>query len=235
MHADVVIWGTVEIPYRYSFSQRKTLGISVHPDLSVTVKTPHGTSLETIREYVLRRGGWIRRAWRDFELYLPKQPERRYVSGETHRYLGRQYRLKLEQGEAESVKCLRGYLWVITREEPTPERAKLLLDGWYRDHAKAVFHERLLACHQRAAREGIILPLLQIRKMASRWGSFSAAGRITLNLALIKAPKECIDYVIIHELCHFKVKHHGTRFWKLMAGMMPDYEQRRAKLNQFAE
>jgi predicted metal-dependent hydrolase len=235
MQADTITWGTVEIPYRYSFSQRKTLGISVHPDMSITVKAPHGTSTETIQGFVHRRGSWINRAWRDFEQYLPKQPPRRYVSGETHRYLGRQYRLKLVQGEADSVKCLRGYLWVMTKDEPAPERAKALLESWYRSHAQAVFQERLLVCHQRAAREGIILPILQIRKMASRWGSFSAAGRITLNLALIKAPKECIDYVILHELCHFREKHHGPRFWKLLHRLMPDFEERRSKLNLYAE
>jgi predicted metal-dependent hydrolase len=77
-------------------------------------------------------------------------------------------------------------------------------------------------------------PELIIRKMSSRWGSFSAAGRITLNLELIKAPKECIDYVILHELCHFKVKHHGPNFWKLMERLLPDYDERRTKLNLLA-
>jgi predicted metal-dependent hydrolase len=235
MHADVITWGTVEIPYRYSFSRRKTLGISVHPDLSVTVKAPLGTSPEIIQKFVHRRGGWINRAWRDFEQYLPKQPPRQYISGETHRYLGRQYRLKLKQGEMDSVKCLRGYMWVTTKEEPTPERARSLLDGWYRSHAKAVFQERLLTCHQRTAREKIPLPALLIRSMISRWGSFSSAGRITLNLALIKAPKECIDYVILHEMCHFKEKHHGPRFWKLLHCLMPDFEARRKKLNLYVD
>ena len=232
---DCVTWGTVEIPYHYFHSRRKTVGISVHPDLSVTVRTPHGTSIETIRQFVHRRGGWISRAWRNFEQYLPKQPERRFISGETHRYLGRQYRLKVELGETDAVKCLRGYLWVTTKEDPAPERAKALLEDWYRHHARKIFQERLLVCHQRVQREGIPFPAVLIRKMTSRWGSYSVAGRITLNLALIKAPKECIDYVIIHELCHFKVKHHGPKFWKLLHRLMPDFEERRKKLNLFGE
>lgn len=232
---DSITWGTVEIPYRYTHSSRKTLAISVHPDLSVTVKAPRDTTIETIRAFVHRRGGWIRKAWRDFEQYLPKQPERRYISGESHRYLGRQYRLKIDQGEVEAVKCLRGYLWITAKDEPTPELAKIMLEDWYRQHAKNIFHERLMACHQRVLREGIPLPALLIRKMVSRWGSYSSAGRITLNLALIKAPKECIDYVIIHELCHHKVKHHGPKFWRLLHRLMPDFEERRRKLNLFAD
>lgn len=235
MQRDIVTWGTVEIPFSYQFSRRRTLAISVHPDLSITVNAPQGTGLDTIREYVSRRGGWISKARRDFEQYLPKQPPRRYVSGETHRYLGRQYRLKLEQGETESVKCLRGYLFVVTKGDPTPERAKLLLDAWYRAHAKVVFADRLQVCQQRVEREGILLPSMVVRRMSGRWGSFSSSGCITLNLELIKVPKECIDYVIMHELCHFKEKHHGPRFWKLLHRFMPEFEERRKKLNSYSE
>jgi len=234
-HTDNIKWGTLDISYRYCFLRRKTLTLSVHPDLSVLVKAPSGTNIDVIRNFVHRRGGWISKAWREFEQYLPKQPRRRYISGETHRYLGRQYRLKAQQGDADSVKCLRGYLWVTTKSKPIPKRVKTLLQGWYRDHAKIVFRERLSICHQKLSREKIPLPALQIKRMACRWGSFSLAGRITLNLELIKVPKEYIDYVIFHELCHFKIKNHSPKFWKFMKQLMPDFEERRRKLNLYAD
>ena len=119
---DRIAWGTIEIPYQINFSKRKTLGISVHPDLSVVVKAPVGTNPEVIRRFITRRGGWIQKSWKVFEQYLPKQPPRRYISGETHRYLGRQYRLKVVQGERDSVKCLRGHFWVTTRRVPRAKR-----------------------------------------------------------------------------------------------------------------
>jgi predicted metal-dependent hydrolase len=231
---DSVTWGAVEITYRYHRVRRRTLSISVYPDLSVTVRVPLKTGLETMRRFVLKKAAWISKAWRNFEVYLPKQPPRRYISGETHRYLGRQYRLRVEQGTEDAVKCTRGYLWATTKGEPTPKRAKVLLYAWYRVHARIVFEERLTDCHKKIAKEGIPFPGLSIRQMVSRWGSFSASGRITLNLLLIMVPKECIDYVILHELCHFKVRRHGPRFWKLMERLMPDYEERRRKLNAFA-
>ena len=233
--SDSITWGNVEITYHYSHCRRKTVGITVHPDLSVMVRAPHGTSLETIRDFVHRRGAWIKKAQRDFEQFLPKQPDRRYIAGETHRYLGRQYRLKVETAETESVKCLRGYLWVKTKGEITPERTKELLENWSRQHAQVVFQERLALCLQRVQREDIPSPGMQIRKMTSRWGSYSSKGLVTLNLELIKASKECIDYVIVHELCHHKVKHHGPKFWKLLQRLMPDYEDRRKALNLYAE
>jgi len=230
-YVDTAIWGMLEIPYQYRFSPRKTLAISVHPDLAVKINAPFGTSRETIRHFVRRRGGWIRRRWREFEQYLPQQPARRYISGESHRYLGRQYRLKVRQGDTDSVKCLRGCLWVITRTEALPERVKILLDGWYRSHAGVIFHERLQVCHEKTKRLGIASPALRIRLMSSRWGSYSEKGCITLNLKLIQAPKDCIDYVIIHELCHAKVKNHSQSFWRLLRRLMPDFEERRKKLN----
>lgn len=231
---DSVRWGNTTIPYRYSYAKRKTLGISVHPDLTVTVKAPEGTPPEAIREKIRQRGPWIKQAWRDFELYLPKQPVRQYVSGETHRYLGRQYRLKVVEGDVPSVRCLRGYFWVVTTDT-SPVRVEQLLENWYREHARAIFKERLDVCLRMAAREGVQEPMLRIQKMTSRWGSCSEKGRILLNLELIKAPKDCIDYVIIHELCHLKEKHHGPKFWRLLEKLMPDYEDRRKKLNMFAD
>ena len=232
---DRVSWGTIEIAYQAYFSKRKTLTISVHPDLSVVVKAPVGTNPQDIRRFITRRGGWIQKSWRVFEQYLPKQPPRRYISGETHRYLGRQYRLKVAHGEEDSVKCLRGHFWVTTRREPQADKVKELLDSWYRSHARNIFQERLLVCHRKVSKMGIPMPSLVIRRMVSRWGSFSTAGRITLNLRLIATPPECTDYVILHELCHFKIKHHGSPFWRLMERLMPDYEERRKKLNRYVE
>ena len=135
----------------------------------------------------------------------------------------------------DTVKCLRGYMWVTTKGEPSMEKIKTLLEGWYRAHASTMFRERLLVCHQKMRKENIPFPMLVIRRMAKRWGSLSSTSRITLNPLLITATKECIDYVILHELCHFKIKHHGSRFWRLMEHLMPDYEERRKKLNLYAE
>ena len=234
MH-DMVRWGRVEIPYTYQLSKRKTLAINVHPNLAVEVLAPLETPVEVIRTRVAKRGAWIQKAWREFELYLPKQPPRRYINGESHRYLGRQYRLHAEQGDENSVKCLRGYLRVISRHEPTPELIKSQLSDWYREHAHRVFRERLTECCKIASLEGIQQPPFTIRTMASRWGSCSNKGRINLNLALIKATKDCIDYVIMHELCHHKVKHHGPPFWKLLHRLMPDFEERRKKLKLYSD
>ncbi|MBW9267389.1 MAG: M48 family metallopeptidase [Candidatus Thiodiazotropha sp. (ex. Lucinisca nassula)] len=228
---DQVHWGRTVIDYEYRFADRKTLAITVHPDLRVTVVAPEGTDLDTIRKKVHKRGAWVRKQQREFELYLPKQPARRFINGESHRYLGRQYRLRAERGGENSVKCLRGYFRITTKDKPNPALAKKHLDRWYRSRADEVFNQRLDVCSERAAREGISRPGLKIRWMQKRWGSCAPEGIIMLNLELIKAPKECIDYVVMHELCHLKEAHHGPKFWSLLKRLMPDYLEKRKKLN----
>jgi predicted metal-dependent hydrolase len=229
---DRVRWGRLDIAYEVCFGRRKTLAISVHPELRVSAAAPQGADLEVIRHKVRKHGAWIRAQWRELELYLPKQPPRAYVNGETHRYLGRQYRLRAEQGPTDSVQCLRGYLRVTTRSEPNPTLVKQRLMAWYRERAVKVFAERLDLCCARAMRDGIPRPTLRIRRLQKRWGSCDPGGVITLNLDLIRAPTEGIDYVITHELCHLKESHHGPCFCALLAKLMPGFEQLRERLNR---
>jgi predicted metal-dependent hydrolase len=123
---------------------------------------------------------------------------------------------------------------VSVPSEVDPVKIKVLVEGWYSIRAAEVFQERLMVCSEKAARVGIVAPSPAIRKMASRWGSCSPKGRITLNVELMKAPKECIDYVILHELCHLKERHHGPRYWSLLRRLVPDFEEVRTRLNQLA-
>jgi predicted metal-dependent hydrolase len=231
---DSVIWEATEISYRYYCSRRRrTLGISVYPDLSILVRAPFGTSQDVIRRFVLDRLRWIITVRRRFEQRIPPEPLR-YRTGEIHHYAGKEHRLEVSRGQRDCVTCLTGRLLVTTRREPTEERTKKLLEAWYLARANILFDDRLVACHERAAHEGIPLPALRIRKMRTRWGTFSSKGVVTLNLLLVMMPIEYLDYVIFHELCHYKVRCHGPRFWNLLRRLLPDCDERRKKLNTYA-
>jgi predicted metal-dependent hydrolase len=231
---DLVTWEGSEISYRYYCSRRRrTLGISVRPDLSVLVRAPYGTSRDKVRAFLLEHAGWIVRTQQRLGRQGHSEPLN-YRSGETHHYAGRHYRLEVNQGQRDSVTCLSDRLVVTVRQEPSEEKTKKLLDAWYRARADILFHERLTVCHRWAASEGIPLPTLMIRKMRTRWGSYSSKGRVTLNLLLALVPIECLDYVILHELCHYKVGRHGPRFWGLLKRLMPDCEERKRTLNTYA-
>ena len=159
-----------------------------------------------------------------------KPPEPRYGNGEMHPYLGQMYPLDVLPGGKASATFLSGRFRITTKGEPTAENVRKLLDRWYRAQAEIIFHERLAACHPRMPKD-IPLPPLRIRPMKTRWGSLSPRGSVTLNLWLVTMPLECLDYVIMHELCHVKIKSHGPRFWKLLERFLPDCRQRRKELN----
>src|SRR5262249_5874219 len=148
-----------------------------------------------------------------------------------HLYLGRQYRLKVQEGSPESVKLVGRFLRIQATQREEGERVRALLDDWYRTHAKRVFMHRLEGCLESTRSLGLATaPHLVIRKMAKRWGSCTRAGNILLNLDLVKVPVHCIDYVIIHELCHLKVHNHGKEFYRLLARCLPDWVARKRRL-----
>jgi predicted metal-dependent hydrolase len=231
-----VLFGETEIRFSLNFIDRKTLAIHVYPDGSVNVNAPLSAELEKIYDKVKKRAPWILKQQRQFETYPPMLPARRYVSGETHRYLGRQYRLKIMAGDSETVKLTRGGLQVETQNPQDNSRVQRLLQAWYRSKALTVFTERYSQCVQHVERLGIYHNKgFQLRFMSKRWGSCTGNGTIILNPELIAAPKDCIDYVITHELCHLKEHNHGQAFYYLLTAAIKDWELRRKRLNELVE
>lgn len=213
-------------------SRRRTLEIAVHPDLRVEVTAPLAALDEKIHALVRKRAAWIQRQLAAFEELRPLPVPRRFVGGETHRYLGRQYRLRLTRGRPESVRLSGAFLHVVTTAPRNRQRVRTLLEDWYSRRAHVVLGERLVECASHARTARLPLPTLVVRKMVRRWGSCTAAGRVILNVELVKAPAACIDYVITHELCHLKAMHHGPDFWRLLTRVMPDWESRRLRLDR---
>lgn len=222
-------WGTDTIRYEVHFlASRQTLTIEVHPDSRVLVRAPVDCPEALIAQRVQKRAAWISRQLAEFERYRPRTPARQYINGESHLYLGRQYRLKLAEGDSASVKLTRDQLLVTLPGEPEPERVKTLLHRWYLDRARAVFTEVLDASLLHF--KGVEQPRLIVRAMQSRWGSLSRAGTMTLNVNLVRAPRPCIEYVVTHELCHTRHRDHDAQFFKLLGRVMPDWEQRKQRL-----
>lgn len=230
-------YGRDTIRYEVRFlASRQTLAIEVHPDSRVLVRAPLGCPEALIAERVQKRARWISRQLAEFERYRPRTPARQYLNGESHLYLGRQYRLKLVPSDAASVKLTRGQLLVTLPGEPEAERAKALLHRWYLDRAQVVLAEVLDTSLLRfkgidSRFRGNDRPVrLIVRAMQSRWGSLSRAGTMTLNVNLVRAPRPCIEYVVTHELCHIEHRNHDARFFKLLGQVMPDWEQRKKRL-----
>lgn len=226
----LIHYGNASFAYDVLQASRKTMEIAVHPNMRVVVTAPLGAHRDDIEGKLKKRARWVLRQIDFFQQFEPRTPDRRFVSGETHLYLGRQYRLKVVRADANQVKMTRGRIVVEIDGEILPELVAAYLEDWYRSRARQYFQECLERCAQDFIRRGHELPMLQIKKMRTRWGSLSQNGTLTLNLSLMRVPRECIEYVITHELCHLKYDDHSAGFYRFLERLMPDWEKRKRKL-----
>src|SRR6266511_4640942 len=144
-----VSFGQETISFTLKRSTRKTLSITVNPDLSVVVTAPRGSDIDSIKARVRKRCRWINKQQSFFEAYLPPAAPRRYVSGETHFYLGRQYRLKVVKSDHEAVKLLGGFLEVCQNGNTSRRRAEEFLEAWLLSRARIRFYQSLESCHEK--------------------------------------------------------------------------------------
>ena len=230
-------YGELCIPFRIERGARKRLSITVFPELRLRVLAPEDAPASAVLARVEARARWIAKQWREFAGATPATPPRLYVGGETHWYLGRQYRLKLRElqgDEREGVKLRGRFFWIATRDKADAARVRRLLEDWYQTRAREFFAARLRKCWlETRALELEALPPFEVRRMSKRWGSCTARGKILLNLELVQAPPSCVDYVMIHEMCHLKFPHHGPQFYELLGRCLPDWEKRKARLEEF--
>lgn len=220
-------YGSEQISYTLTFCNRKTLGITVLPDRSTVVKAPIGSSMEKIEEKVRKKASWILKQQDHFLSFEPRNTLRKYVSGESHLYLGRQYQLLLIKSDEEIVKHTGRNIEIRTNDH---SKAEELLNAWYLEKSKIWFQTIAQPLIERFEKYQVAPKTIEIRKMNNRWGSCSTQGRILLNPELIKAPKACIEYVIIHELCHLVHRDHTKAFFDLQQKEFPEWKKWKNKL-----
>lgn len=233
---DFINYGSAQINYVIYRSTRKTLAISVLPDGTVQIKAPINSTENQIAERVKTRAGWIVRQQDRFRrLNIHSISARRYVSGETHYYLGRQYRLRLEEVDYKLVLLKAGRILISTPYKENKDLVSQQLNAWYRQRANYViltlFRQCLLKLPIQEERRHVIQ--VRLVQMNRRWGSCSATGIIRLNPDLIRVPKACIEYIIWHELAHLIVPYHNKQFYELQDRLMPDWQLWQERLQLF--
>ncbi len=178
-------------------SKRKTAVIRIYPDNNVVVTAPSRMSIQTIEQFVDTKTPWIQKQLsKNARIQAQKNT---YLQENTILYLGN----------------------LIALHTLSVGKSAHGLEKWYRTCAQDIFEDRLSIYHPSIQKP---LQKLSIRKMKSRWGSCSHTGDITLNLALIKAPIDVIDYVVVHELCHLIHHNHSPDFWQLVSSIFPTYK-----------
>lgn len=224
-------YGTKQITFSIANRKRKSIAVEVHPDTSVQIKAPLDCQFEDIKRVVTKRSKWIITQQKFFEQFLPETPKREYVAGETHSYLGRKYILKIIISDENKVKLQGGFL-VVYSQKSEEEHIKHLLTEWYYKRATKVFEKVYEEAFQKFVQYNIQKPEIQIKRMKKRWGSYTSSGNILINPELIKAATVCIEYVMIHELCHLIERNHSKKFYTLLEKTNPDWQRWKLKLEK---
>lgn len=225
-----VSWGERLTLAEVRRTHRRLLRMEVQSTGHVVVLAPMGEELGEIEARVRRKSLWVFRQIDRIANRPPVTPERRFISGETHLLLGRQYRLSIDQSDDPEVRVEGERLRIMARQVDDPAHCRRLLAAFYAVTARRVFNERLDAVVSPFIRKGLRRPTLIVRRMSRRWGSYTPIGRIVLNLDLVRASPMLIDYVICHEIAHAFYPDHGKAWRNLLDTVMPDWENRKVRL-----
>lgn len=236
LEQEIIVAGR-SLCYRVKFNRRRKTRslIRILPDGAVLVDVPVTVNLRQVRRWVAEQGEWLLRRRDEIEAAAGFVQPLAYRDGEAHLFLGEHYRLSLLTGRpvSQSQGIAARSLYIHSAETDT-ERIKRRLWRWYRDQAQTLFRQRLAELSAGVPWVDQV-PALKLRKMRRRWGSCNARGIVTLNTHLIKAPWECIDYVILHELCHLRELNHSRRFYRLMDTVLPQWREVKQRLDERAD
>ena len=228
-----VLYENNEIRYLLEQKQVKNLNLRIHKDCMVYVSANPAIPAEKVDEFVVSKGAYIcssQRKFREMAQYAP-QPKQ-YVSGETFYLLGRGVRLKVEKNLRDTISSDGIYLHLCVKDTEDFVKKQKMVTRYLDEQCRTVFGEIILETYPVFQKYGVPMPTLRIRDMETRWGSGLAKKRIsTLNKRLLEAPRNCIEYVVMHEFCHFIHPNHSKQFYSFLTMIMPDWRERKAILN----
>ena len=223
--------------YNYTLERKavKNINLRIKPGEIIYVSANKRVSVKVIEAFIKSKEAFILEAFKRFEKSSKNtkiNTETAYNTGDEIIYFGKKLRLKIVKSSKESVKASGESVYIFVKDVDDRTRKGNLLKKWELTLAKEVF-TKVIDCYYPAFKAlGVAYPQLSIRTMTSRWGSCKPnGGKITLNLELLHKPKECLEYVVLHELAHFIHPNHSKNFWYFVENMMPDYKKRKDVLN----
>ncbi len=210
----------------------KNLHLGVYPPHGrVRVAVPLALTDDSVRLAVIGKLGWIKRQRARFEAQ-PRQSEREMVSGESHFFLGRRYRLNVIVSDSTAKVVLRSNSTMNLHVRPgtSAEKCQQILQRWYREQLRVLIP---LLLEKWQPEIGVQVAHWGIKRMKTKWGSCNMeAGRIWLNLELAKKLPSCVEYILVHEMVHLLERHHNDRFKEYMDRIMPKWRLHRDELNR---
>ena len=207
--------------------ERRGARLVVERDATLVIETPEGVTESALAAAVRRRLPWIYAKLATRTEQADARPAKEFVSGEGFLFLGRNYRLKIENRHARHVELVDDRL--IMRCDRAPTGSDDLI-AWYVEQGRTLLPERTASW---AARMGVALSEPHVRRLGFRWGSCSRNGRLNIHWAVMQLPYPLLDYVLVHELAHVRHRDHSTEFWRTVARPIPDHAERRDELDQW--
>ncbi len=229
-----IIYKNKIITYQVIRKDIKNVNIRVTPKKEVFVSANHDVTEEKIKEIIKSKLNWIVKQIEYYENTDSLEIDNVFISGETIKYLGKQYKLKvISNSDIEGVEIKKPYMYLYLKKNCSTNKKNKIINDWYLQRAKQVFTKRLKQMIVYVNDFVAELPEIVIRKMRSRWGScYQEKNQIVLNFELIKTFESEIDYVILHELLHFKYKNHNKEFYTTLTALMPDWKNRKKLLDE---
>ena len=224
-----------DLEFIVTYSRRRTIGISVHPDSSVIVRVPYLTSQKTIERIVKEKYDWVLRHRDNYRKLDHSNLKRSFTNGEIHLFRGNNSPLEIEKSAKSYIHFFDSTIQIgIDRTEDSVAVKKVLYNG-YKNEALKHFPELMSKVLMEHENQGFKPKGLVVRTMKRRWGSCSNKGIITLSTELIKLSDIYIEYVIIHELCHLEHHNHGPKFYELLSEVFPDWKSVRKELKKYIQ
>ena len=214
-------------------SARRSLALQIKSDATLVVRAPHRMPLPEIERWVLKKTHWIEKHQQKFRERKSTTPK--YLEGEEHLFMGQGYPLHFIPASRPTAVLEGGQFRISTPDPSNSEKTERILKAWYKGEAETLFQDRLDALYPLLAPKGYKKPVLNLRWMKRQWGNLHTKGVMTLNIKLVRAPVELLDYVIIHELCHLEHMNHGKGFKFLLGELLPDWKARKKALEKFLD
>lgn len=224
-------FGSKKIKFDLQYSNRKTLGIKVFPNTEVQITAPLNTSLEEVKPWVRKKALWILKQQSYFLNFNATNVDYELKSGYSILYLGRQYKLIIETATKNEVHYQGNQFLIKVKQKKDAEN---VFNEWLKQRAMQKITEIALPIMKKFQQKFEIPSDLYFQEMPTRWGSCTISNKLIFNPKLIHTPKRCIEYVVMHELCHLKHKHHNQAFFNLLTQQMPDWEKRKEKLDSYS-
>lgn len=223
-----------QLIYFLEYKPVKNINLRILKDCSVHVSASRRIPQKEVDAFVQSKSAFVLRAIARFEEMERNKPQpKQYVSGETFYIQGRGIRLNVVAGAKNTISCDGVYIHLSVKNPEAFEQKKRLVTKFLEKESRSVYTEVLDDLYPAFQKYGVERPILRIRDMDTRWGSCLAnKGIVTLNKRLIETPRVCIEYVVMHELCHFIHPNHSKQFYGFLSMMMPDWKERKALLER---